>query len=64
MLNKILNQVNKSKTCYPIELKIQLTNGEKIRYFPPIKLDYETIKKHYDKIDFIKLDDRLTAVLS
>jgi len=52
----ILSKIEANPNYYPIELKIQLKDGEKIKINPPVLLDYAEYKEVYSKIDFVKLD--------
>lgn len=55
-VQKILHKISLNPNYYPVEFKIQLNNGEKIKKFNPIQLDFDTLKKVYNDIDFLKLD--------
>jgi hypothetical protein len=55
-IERILHKLSLNPNYYPIELKIQLNSGEKIKKFNPIELDFNEFKKVYKEIDFVKLD--------
>lgn len=55
-IQKIISKVNNNPNYYPIELKVQLDDGQKLKYFQPITLNFKEFKKNYNVIDFIKLD--------
>jgi hypothetical protein len=55
-LNNIIRKISNNSNYYPIELKIQLDNGEKIKKFHPIDLSYDEFKSAFNIIDFIKID--------
>jgi hypothetical protein len=55
-IKAMLHKISLNPNYYPIELKMQLKNGEKIKKFVPIALDFDSFKKVYNDIDFIKFD--------
>lgn len=52
----ILDAVRNDPNIYFIELKIELKNGRKIRFFKNDTLDKDVFMKYYKLIDFIKID--------
>lgn len=57
-INKILDKIKSKENLYFIELKIQTTDNNKIRYFKNDidKFKLNDIKDNIDKLDFIKID--------
>lgn len=56
-LESILNSIINNPNLFFMELKMQLKNGKKYRWFYGDKFEYDDFKKKFDEgIDFIKLD--------
>ena len=53
---KILEKINKDPNLYFIELKIELNDNKKFKYYKDDVLDLQTIKKHLKNISFFKID--------
>jgi len=55
-LKNILNKLKKDKDIYFIEMKLQKKNGEKIKLFKNDPFKGEDFVKHFDSLDFVKID--------
>jgi hypothetical protein len=52
----ILKRIMKENLYYFIELKLQTLKGEKHKYFPDDKFDFETFNKVYNDLEYLKID--------